>query len=70
MNTVSDNMVKGFKGYRKKPNYAKKNLDFFLVFVVKNGKIKKLKLRIHNSFFYKIRLNLPLISRCLGHGST
>ncbi|TJY19253.1 hypothetical protein FCF24_13445 [Lacticaseibacillus paracasei] len=53
MNTVSDNMVKGFKGYRKKPNYAKKNLDFFLVFVVKNGKIKKLKLRIHNSFFTK-----------------
>ncbi|EPC22523.1 hypothetical protein Lpp17_2767 [Lacticaseibacillus paracasei subsp. paracasei Lpp17] len=29
MNTVSDNMVKGFKGYRKKPNYAKKISTFF-----------------------------------------
>lgn len=28
MNTVSDNMVKGFKGYRKKPNYAKKTRLF------------------------------------------
>jgi hypothetical protein len=43
MNTVSDNMVKGFKGYRKKPNYAKKKSRLFSGFRCQKWQNKKAK---------------------------